>query len=283
MKKNAHDLVDLDSLAIRLTKTAGELEKAKDAKTIQKLTSEVLDLLKRRNEYYYQFSHGGAATGFSFFSAESISTSTRLVALIRTDSKYEAIVEHRNKLIKHLNEVVRTIESDSKSRMPNPAVLEYFKPPEWMNPSFFFVSYAHKDSIAQSIIPLMRSRIGSTVHVWIDEYELKRHQQLPKAISDAIKKSHAAIMIPSKNFLDSKWCNEEWQALFMKRLLEPEYHLYLIRIDDEKYPPLLDAFNYTDCRNFPKPEAQVELGKLLKEIENYELFRRFHRREIQRK
>ena len=64
----------------------------------------------------------------------------------------------------------------------------------------------------------------------------------------------------------------------MKRLTEPQYRLYLIRIDDEEYPPLLTPFYYTDCRNFPEPRAKVELGKLLKEIENYEMFSRFRRK-----
>lgn len=279
MEDNTSGLLDLDSLSIRLSDVANELEKAQDMENIKKLASQVLDLLKHRNEYYYQFSHGGAATGFNFFSADLINTSTRLLALIGADSKTETIFEHRNKLIDDIRKVIQTLDSDSKFRVPNIPVLEFLKPPSWTNPGTYFVSYSHRDQVSKSIIPLIRSRIGSSVYLWIDEYELKRHQQIPKEISDAIKKSDATILIPSRNFFESKWCNEEWQALFMKRLLEPEYRMYLIRIDNEQYPPLLDAFNYTDCRNFPEPKAQVELGKLLREIEDYETYNRFRRRE----
>ena len=274
----ASDLLDLDSLSIKLSDIASEFERCDEIEDMKELTSRLLDLLKDRNEHYYQFIHGGAATGFGFLSANLINNSTRLLALTRINSKHETILASRNKLIELTRRVARTIDTELDSRMPNPAVLEFNKPPDWENPSVYFTSYAHKDVISRSIIPLIRLRIGHSVRLWIDEYDLKRHQQLPEQISNAIRDSDAAILMPSENFFQSKWCNQEWQSLFTKRLSEPEYRMYLIRIDDERYPPLLDSFYYTDCQSFPKPEARVELGKLLKEIDNHEMFSRFHRR-----
>lgn len=277
MESNTSDLLDLDSLSINFSDIANELEKIREIKTIQKLVSQILYLLRSRNEYYYQFSHGGAATGFNFFSGDLINKCTKVIALINL-GKIEEVCKNINEVIDNIRKIVYTIDSDSNFRVPNPAVMYFYRPPDWMNASTYFVSYTHKDSISRLIIPFMRSKIGSLAHLWIDEYELKRHQQLPREISNAIEKSNAAILFASKSFFESKWCNEEWQSLFMKRFSEPQYRLYLIRIDDEEYPPLLTAFYYTDCRNFPEPRAKVELGKLLREIENYELFNRFPRR-----
>jgi hypothetical protein len=270
-------LLDLDSLSIQITDIGDKLEKVREIKTKQKLVSQILCLLRNRDEYYYQFSHGGAATGYNFFSGDLINKCTKVQALINL-GKIEEASDNIKEVIDNIRKIVDTIDSDSNFRVPNPAVMYFYKPPDWMNANTYFVSYAHKDSISRSIIPLMRSKIGSLANLWIDEYDLKRHQQLPIEISKAIEKSNAAIVFTSKNFFESKWCNEEWQSLFMKRLSEPQYRLYLIRIDDEEYPPLLTTFYYTDCRNFPEPRAKVELGKLLKEIENYELFSRFPRR-----
>jgi hypothetical protein len=70
MGNDSTGLLDLASLSVRLGKIVGKLESAKDKKEIVQLISPILDLMARREEYYFQFSHGGSATGFSYFSAE---------------------------------------------------------------------------------------------------------------------------------------------------------------------------------------------------------------------
>lgn len=64
MKEN---LLDLYSLSIKLQAISDELEKSEDSKRIAMLASEILELMEQRVEYYYQFFHGGIATGFNFF------------------------------------------------------------------------------------------------------------------------------------------------------------------------------------------------------------------------
>lgn len=268
------DLLDLDELAVKLKAISDELENSQDLARVETLASDILELMVNRVEYYYQFSHGGIATGFNFFSAELVNKCRKIIVQIKFE-QLDAIPETKLGITKQINDMLRDIESDSHFRHPNAAIFSYTKPPEWMQVSSFFVSYSHKDKTAETILPTMQFKIGSTVNLWIDKYDLKRHQQLPKEISDAIQKSSGSILFLSNNFFESKWCNEEWQSIFMKRLLGADYRLYIIRIDDEKYPPLLDAFYYTDCRGFPKPEALVELGKLLREIEDFETYKRF--------
>jgi hypothetical protein len=174
----------------------------------------------------------------------------------------------KKQLISSIKEVISDIEGNSHF---NPNLTYYdVKPPVWMEATNYFVSYAHSDHISEPIVNTMRFVVGHTINFWVDSYDLKRHMQIPKALSDAITNSEAALLLLSKNYLRSKWCNVEWQALFMKRLSTPNYRLYIIRLDNAKYPALLDTFNYTDCRSYPKPYALIELGKLMNEIEEYE-------------
>lgn len=269
-------LLDLASLSVRLGKIAGKLEYVKDSNEIEQLISLILDLMKRREEYYFQFSHGGCATGFNFFSAELMNSCDKMKALIREKIPDDIIAKHKKGLISMIGEIVDDIERDSHFRYP-PA-MTYVESPTFPEAPTYFFSYSHGDKASELIAERVRSKMSPTVRMWIDKFELRRHQQLPSEISKAIKESTASLLILSKNFLGSKWCNEEWQALFMKRLSETDYHFYIIRIDDAKYPPFLSSFFYTDCRGFPRPEALVELGKLLKEIEMYEMYRPFSAR-----
>ena len=261
---------------MRLGKIAGKLDYAKDKNEIEQLISPILDLMKRREECYFQFSHGGSATGFSFFSAELMNNCNKMKALIREEVSGDTIAEHKKGLISKIGEIVKEIDGDSHFRHPNP-VMAYVESPTFPDAPTYFFSYSHKDKASELIAERVHSKMSLTVKTWIDKFELKRYQQLPSEISKAIEESAASLLILSKNFLDSKWCNEEWQALFMKRLSEADYHLYIVRIDDAEYPPFLSSFVYTDCRGFPRPEALVELGKLLKEIEMYEMYRRFRK------
>lgn len=276
MKEN---LLDLYGLSIKLKAILGELEKSEDPKRIVILASAILELMEHRVEYYYQFFHGGIATGFNFDSADLMNGCQKLIALAKFE-QIDVMPETKVATTNAMKDILREIDQDSQCRQPSVVSLSFHKPPEWMQASSFFVSYSHKDKITETILPVIQFKIGGTINLWIDKYDLKRHQQLPKEISDALKKSSASMLILSKNFFESKWCNEEWQSIFMKRWLEPQYRLYIIRIDDEKYPPLLNTFYYTDCRGFPKPEALVELNKLLREVEDFETIKRFRTRPI---
>jgi TIR domain len=274
LENNGNSLLDLASLSVKLEELAQELESTKDIDKIEEIITPILHLMKRREEYYYQFSHGGTATGFGFDSAELMISCEKIRAMIKQKTSDVTLEEHKKVLISKMRMIVKEIEGDSKFKYPSP-VMTYVKGVTFPNAPTYFLSYSHEDEASEQIAERVHSKISATIDMWIDKYELKRHQQLPSEISDAIKKSVASLLILSKNFLDSKWCNEEWQAVFMKRLSAADYRLYIIRMDDAEYPPLLSPFFYTDCRGYPRPEALVELGKLLKEIETYEMYRRF--------
>lgn len=117
MKDKSCDLLDLDSLSVRLSSIYYEFENNENIDDIKKLISQILVLLRHRNEYYYQFSHGGSATGFAFYSAELINKSTRLLALIKEDIKKEIILESRNKLMKDIKDIIQMIEGDAGFRI----------------------------------------------------------------------------------------------------------------------------------------------------------------------
>lgn len=262
------DLIDLPELSVRLEDLSRKLQQTKDAATINTIAAQIRDLMKPREEFYHLIHHGGSATGFRYSSWETIETSQKISALIKT-GLVDKLEENKQLLIEHIDQVLSMI---SHNEIPSMDILRYFEPGGRPSSSFYFVSYSHKDEISRNIIPIILNRVGMTVRLWIDEYALKRHDKLPAAISNGIKESTASLLLLSENFLQSKFCNEEWNGIFMKRLSHPGYRLYIIRIDDEEYPPLLSSYRYTDCRKFPTPKAKVELGKLLREIQDHEFY-----------
>jgi hypothetical protein len=271
MKKK---ILDLEALCVQLRSIITTLEKSNDLSEIKKMCEGLLKLFQEPSNFYFQFIHGGCATGFRYSSHMILVNSHKIIATVEANMP-QTIPELKMKLLSNISEIIRDVAGNSHFEYPQ---LTYdIKPPSWVEASSYFISYAHADNISQTILARIKSVLGYTVNLWLDSTDLKRHQQVPKALSDAITNSEASLLIVSKNYLKSKWCNEEWQALFMKRLSDPNYRLYLIRIDNVVYPPFLSTFNYTDCRSYPKPYAKVELGKLIHEIEEYERDYQFYK------
>jgi hypothetical protein len=271
MRKTSARLLDLPALSVRLNAVANKLEREEKSAEVRRLVSQTSDLMTPREEYYYLFSHGGCATGFNFSSTDLLNSCSKVRALI-SQRQQDVLDENKKDLVSKIREIVKGIEIDLRFAHSNLGMTYANIPAPRDAPTYFF-SYSHKDKVSKQIAQRTFSKLGTTMKVWIDEKDLKRHQQLPSEISRAIQESTASLLILSKNFLESKWCNHEWQSVFMKKVNEIDYHLYVIRIDDSDFPALLSPFVFTDCRNFPRPEAVVELGKLLKEIEMYEMYR----------
>lgn len=116
MKDESSNLLDLDSLSVRLTKIAEGLEKAKGADIIQRLVSVVLNLMAHREEYYYQFSQGGCATGFGFFSAELMNGCTKTRTLIREETESGVVAEQKKGLGSNMRKIDKAIHTGSKFR-----------------------------------------------------------------------------------------------------------------------------------------------------------------------
>jgi hypothetical protein len=95
MKDESSNLLDLNSLSVRLTKIAEGLEKAKGADIIQRLVSVVLNLMAHREEYYYQFSQGDVDRFWLFFSAELMNGCTKTRTLIREETESGVVAEQK--------------------------------------------------------------------------------------------------------------------------------------------------------------------------------------------
>src|SRR3972149_8590153 len=130
MGNDSTGLLDLASLSVRLGKIAGKLEYAKDKHEIEQLISLILDLMKRREEYYFQFSHGGSATGFNFFSAELMNSCDKMKALVREAVSDDTIAEHKKDLISKIEQIVKYIDGDLHFKHPN-LVMTYVENPKF--------------------------------------------------------------------------------------------------------------------------------------------------------
>jgi hypothetical protein len=268
-------IIDLDALCVKLTEFSKELETTNGFPKITQACRSLLKLLNEPSDFYYQFIHGGCATGFEYQSKMILINTTKIIATIKANVT-ETIPQLKKQLLSNINDTIREVQANNNFEYPQ---LHYdYKPPSWEKATNYFISYAHADSKSQLIVKRLKFVLGHTINLWLDSSDLKRHQQLPKALNDAMMSSEACILLFSKNYLKSKWCNEEWQALFMKRFSAPNYRLYVIRMDNAVCPILLSTFYYTDCRFYPRGLAKLEIGKLMREIENYERDLQFYKR-----
>ena len=121
--------LDLDGLSYKVSEIIDELEKTKNIPDISKLVEEILELMKNRNEYFYQFTHGGARTGFMGNSAFLINTCNKILSLIKIDAKEDVILENKDNIIQHAKIMLKTIEGNSHFRVINPMALPFYKPP----------------------------------------------------------------------------------------------------------------------------------------------------------
>lgn len=277
-----NELLNLEHLLVKLEAIKTTLENIINVEdTVEPIIS-LHTALRRREDYNFQFTHGGILQGFMYSSGEILNLCSRLLALVKEGVSMEVVTQEKSNLLSSLNFCIDEIKHDLKFRANlNFQALKRRSPPGWFRAPLYFVSYAHKDSIVRDMLTILMCKVGFEVKFWIDEFDLERFHEIPKELSRAMKRSKAAILFLSKNYFESKWCNKEWQALFMRRFHgRPALRLYLIRIDEspvDHWPPLLQPYYYTDCSNYPSPRAIVELGKLAKSIYDYEDWSRWKR------
>ncbi len=135
----------------------------------------------------------------------------------------------------------------------------------------YFYSYSHSDFFGEKIVEFFKAAFPYQIKIWVDKDDLRRHQKLPGELSTAIDNSVATILMLSKNYLKSKWCDLEWQAAIVRNLGEdPPMRLYVAVLDDCELPAFLSPFFRTNLKGFPTPESFLELLKLIKDIQQYE-------------
>ncbi len=123
-----------------------------------------------------------------------------------------------------------------------------------------FVSYRSTDRAFA--LALVNRLEGVGFHIFIDQRELVPGEALANTLQQGLVASHAGIVLISRGWLDSPWCQQEANSLLKRSTEETGFRLVPLRLDDSPLPPFWDARLYLDFVGAPSPEGE-NLNRLI--------------------
>ena len=116
-----------------------------------------------------------------------------------------------------------------------------------------FVSYRSTDRPwAMSLVARLE---GAGYRVFIDQKELLPGAHLADQLQSALTRSHAAVVLVSRGWLDSPWCQEEANVLLKRATEDKTFRLIPLRLDSSPMPALLDSRLWLDFQQMPQAEG----------------------------
>jgi hypothetical protein len=109
-----------------------------------------------------------------------------------------------------------------------------------------FLSHSSKDKWFVRRIATDLKRAG--VIPWVDEWQIRAGESIPQKVSDGIKDSDCIIVVLSKNAIESKWVEREWQTKYWDEIQRDRVLVIPVLIEDCKIPELLKTKKYADFR-----------------------------------
>lgn len=105
-----------------------------------------------------------------------------------------------------------------------------------------FISHATEDlSLAEMIAIDLKD---SGYEFFLDAYSINMGKSIPRKISEGLEKSCALIILVSDAYNKSVFCNDEWEAFYLKYSREKPDSILPIMIGDAQPPALLGAKKY---------------------------------------
>lgn len=107
-----------------------------------------------------------------------------------------------------------------------------------------FVSYRSTDRRwAQGLVARLE---GVGLRVFIDQAELQPGDYLGRQLESAMQRSRGAVVLVSKGWLESPWCQQEAQVLEKRAVQDKSFRLVPLRLDSSTMPPFLDTRVWLD-------------------------------------
>lgn len=114
-----------------------------------------------------------------------------------------------------------------------------------------FISYRSTDrSFAMRLYERMDA-IG--LRVFLDQHELVPGDRLAGTLHEALDRSHAAVVLISKGYLESRWCQAECERLVHLSVERPGFRLIPLRLDDCTMPGKLSTLLAVDFSDDNSP------------------------------
>ncbi|MFT4101244.1 MAG: TIR domain-containing protein [Burkholderiaceae bacterium] len=118
-----------------------------------------------------------------------------------------------------------------------------------------FVSYRSTDRAwALSLVARLE---GAGLRVFIDQRELQVGEYLAGQLQSALQRSRAAVLLVSRGWIESPWCQQEANILVKRAVEDGRFRLLPLRLDDSVMPPLLDSRVWLDFNGTKRAEGEL--------------------------
>lgn len=121
----------------------------------------------------------------------------------------------------------------------------------------FFVSYTGKDVKYATWVAELLENNGYTVA--IQKWDFLPGHNFVARINEALSNCKKIIVILSKNYLNSKWCEAEWTAELAQEINTDERRVIPIRIEPVELKGLLAPIIYIDIYDKNEEDAKQEI------------------------
>ena len=130
-----------------------------------------------------------------------------------------------------------------------------------------FLSHASKDKLG--FVDQLYEKINEICDVWYDKKKIKTGESIKDKILQGVKSCIIAVLVISKNYFDSEWCEQEIKSLLIRQNKNNENIvipiLYNISVEQlkEKYP-LLNGYDVKPIEaSIGISEITIEIAKIL--------------------
>jgi hypothetical protein len=123
-----------------------------------------------------------------------------------------------------------------------------------------FISYSSRwRDWAKELVENLESH---KLRIFIDQKDLRPGDQLANALQAGLARSHGSIVLLTRAWLESAWCQEEATVLLKRSVEEKDFRLIPLLLEDIDLPPLWASRLFLNFRNQAHPQGP-ELDKLL--------------------
>lgn len=109
-----------------------------------------------------------------------------------------------------------------------------------------FISHANSDS--QFALWLATDLKSYGVEPWLDEWEIRAGDSIPKGIAEGIQDCDFVVVVLSEHAVKSRWVEREWQEKYWEEVKDGHIRVVPALLRDCEIPTLLKSKKYADFR-----------------------------------
>jgi tetratricopeptide (TPR) repeat protein len=126
----------------------------------------------------------------------------------------------------------------------------------------FHVYFSYRSTDRLWALSLVARLEGAGYKVFLDQRDLVPSDVLTGQLQEALARSHSAIVLVSRGWLESSWCRAALDVLVTRAAEEPAFRLVPLRLDDSELPVFLRSRLWIDFSERQRAEGP-EVDRLL--------------------